>query len=155
MWIFLQLVLLMSGLALVWQMEEQRGYRLEIMLDDRVYYVNAMPPGPPIIPSMEVTLVLSNREGKPPTLILDSTQRLDLIIIDNKGREKWRVFEERDYLRKRGAMTSTGQWVMKEKLELDDRKGHPLADGHYQLRAALTAQPSLTAEIAFEVRTVH
>ena len=155
-WLFvLELVLLMPEPGLAWQMEKKSGYRFEIMLESSVYYVNAMPPGPPIIPTMEVTLLLSNQRAEPLVLTFDTAQRFDLVLLDNEGLEVWRLSEGREYLRERQTVTITGQWVAKEKVKLADRKGDPLPDGYYQLKAVLTAQPRLSAEITFEVKTVH
>lgn len=136
-------------------MAEQTGYRFEVMLDRSVYYVNAMPPGPPIIPTMEVTLVLSNRKAEPLTLTFDSAQRFDLIIVDKGGSEIWRLSQGRAYRREGETVTIADQWLVKEKVKLADRKGDPLPDGYYQLKAVLTAQPRLSAEIVFEVKTLH
>lgn len=136
-------------------MDEKTGHHFEVMLDSPVYYVNAMPPGPPIIPTMEVILVLSNRRAEPLVLTFDTAQRYDMVLMDKQGLEIWRLSEGRDYLRESETLTIMDQWVVKEKVKLADRKGHPLPDGYYQLRVVLTAQPRLSREIAFEVKVVH
>ncbi len=118
-------------------METESSRYLEVTLDNSIFYVNAMPPGPPIVPAMEVSVVL------PAGVLPDRSDSLVLVVFDREGAPAWQ-----------DSLSLSGQGDAKKRIKLASA-GTPWPEGNYRLKAMLAARTECAAEIAFEIKYLH